>query len=172
MLSPNLTLPKQENFSLGQHSRFLYNINKTGVLYRTILRSIYIYPFHLLPSSFFSLSLLVVAQIRGHIQQALLPPSPLRFVPSILSREDFSSFFPRRLASNCAYPRQALSAVVPSFFAKKVKISPRRGSNSRTNNIDSSIRRLPLDHRGDRLDIESLLGHNSTKKGSECSARN
>ena len=51
----------------------------------------------------FSLSLLVVTQIRGHIRAGSSPPlpSPVRFVPCILSREGFSSFFPRRLASNC-----------------------------------------------------------------------
>ena len=30
------------------------------------------------------------------------PPSPLRYAPSFLSREDSSYFFPRRLASNCS----------------------------------------------------------------------
>ena len=30
-------------------------------------------------------------------------PSPLRYVSSFLSREEFSIFFPRRLASNCAF---------------------------------------------------------------------
>ena len=41
-------------------------------------------------------------------------PSPLRYVPSFLSREGFSPFLPRQLASNCAYPRRkALSAVQP-----------------------------------------------------------
>ena len=51
-----------------------------------------------------SCSLLVVTQIRGHI---LGPPpaSPLRYAPSFLSREEFSIFFPRRLASSCTYPR-------------------------------------------------------------------
>ena len=42
----------------------------------------------------------VVAQIRGRIAGPP-PPSPLRYVPSFLSREEFSIFFPRRLASNC-----------------------------------------------------------------------
>ena len=72
---------------------------------------------------------------------------------AFLSREDFSPFFPRRLASTCAYPRYALSAVDPYlfifFFASKFIISPRRDSNSRTST--SSIRGLPLVHRGDRL---------------------
>ena len=48
------------------------------------------------------------------------PPTHYGSCLSFLSRVDFSSFFPRRLASNCAYPRQALSAVDPFFiFASK-----------------------------------------------------
>ena len=49
------------------------------------------------------LSFLVVTHIRGHITGSF-PPSPLRFLRYIMSREDFSYFFPRRLASNCALP--------------------------------------------------------------------
>ena len=48
-----------------------------------------------------SRSLPVVTQIRGRIVGPP-PPSPLRFVPSFLSREEFSIFFPLRLALNCA----------------------------------------------------------------------
>ena len=40
----------------------------------------------------------LVTQIRGHIAGPP-PPSPLRYVPSSLSREDFIFSFPRRLAS-------------------------------------------------------------------------
>ena len=46
-------------------------------------------PSHLLSSPFYSLSLPVVTHIRGHIAGSS-PPSPLRFVRRILSREDFS----------------------------------------------------------------------------------
>ena len=46
-----------------------------------------------------SRSLPVVTQIRGDIAGPP-PPSPLRYVPSFLSREELSIFFPRRLASN------------------------------------------------------------------------
>ena len=64
-----------------------------------------------------SLSLsVVVTKIRGHIAGPP-PPFPLRHVPSFLSREEFSIFFPRRLASNCTYPRcLALSTVDPFFL--------------------------------------------------------
>ena len=78
-------------------------------------------------------------------------------MPSFLSREELSIFFPRRLASNCTYPRcQALSAV-DSFFAllQKSQISPRCESNSKTK--ASSIRGLPLDYRGDRTSFTLLL---------------
>ena len=51
-----------------------------------------------------SRSLPAVTQIRGHIAGPR-PPSPRRYAPSFLSREVFSILFPRRLASNCAYPR-------------------------------------------------------------------
>ena len=43
-----------------------------------------------------------------------------RYFPRMYSDESFtalfSSFFPRGLASNCAYPRWALSATVDNFF--------------------------------------------------------
>ena len=80
----------------------------------------------LLSSSFFSLFLLVVTHIRGHIAGSFFHSPPLlRFVPCIsIERRLHSSLFPRRLASNCAYPRYALSAVDPctiflqNFFSK------------------------------------------------------
>ena len=46
-----------------------------------------------------SRSLPVATQIRGHIAGPN-PPSPLWYMPSFLSREEFSIFCPRRLASN------------------------------------------------------------------------
>ena len=60
---------------------------------------IFSHPIHYLRTSS-SLSFPLVTQIRGHIAGSS-PPFPLRYVPSFLSREDFSLFFPRRLASNC-----------------------------------------------------------------------
>ena len=112
----------------------------------------------------------VVTQTRGHIAasspcQLRSYPSTVRALQALSSREDFSYFFPRRLASNCAYTPfklQALSALSISsfffyfiFFATKInlRISPRRDSNSGTNHhsyqykqysgvvINSSIRR-------------------------------
>ena len=61
------------------------------------------FPSHLLSSHFCLSSSIVVTQIRGH-KAGSSPPSPLRYVPSLLSREEFIAFFPRRLESNSAYP--------------------------------------------------------------------
>ena len=92
-------------------------------------------PRTMLSSSLPVVTTAVVAQIRGYIA-GLPPPSPLRYLPSFLSREQFSIFFPRRLASNCTYPRcKALSAVDPFCFLHVYKynqISTRWESNSRT----------------------------------------
>ena len=53
----------------------------------------------------FSLPRQVVTQTRVHIE-GFSPPSPIRFVPcTFIAERRLSSFFPRRLASNCAYPR-------------------------------------------------------------------
>ena len=74
--------------------------------------------FLLIPSIAFALSLLLapsllidVTQTWGHIAGPP-PPSPLRYAPSFFLRQDFSTFFPRSLESNCAYPHcEAFSAV-------------------------------------------------------------
>ena len=63
----------------------------------------FFFPSHLLSSPFYSLSPLVVTQIRGHIAGSF-PPSLLRFVPCNFIARRFQ-LFPRRLASHCAYPR-------------------------------------------------------------------
>ena len=46
-------------------------------------------------------SLPVVTQIRGHIAAPPPHPPPPRYVPSFLSREEFSIVFLRGLAANC-----------------------------------------------------------------------
>ena len=129
--------------------------NKSVMLSRVLQRFLFLFSFffffhpiyYLRP---YSLSLLVVTQIRGQ-SRLFSPPTHHGSCLAFLS-QDFSSFFPRRLASSCAYPRQALSAVDPFFsFANKFRISPRRNSNPRINT--SSIRGLPLVHRGDRVRI-------------------
>ena len=58
----------------------------------------------------------VATQTRGHVAGPP-PPSPLRYMPSFfLSREELSIFVPRRLASNCAYPRSKVLSVIDAFF--------------------------------------------------------
>ena len=52
-----------------------------------------------------------VTQIPGHYEQVLLrPPIYGTYVPLFLPREEFSTFFPRRLESNCAYARYSCKA--------------------------------------------------------------
>ena len=66
------------------------------------------------------LSLLVATQIRGHIAGSSPPlPTTVRTL-RLFSREDFSSFFPRRLASNCAYP--GLGALSPYYINTMVLV--------------------------------------------------
>ena len=60
--------------------------------------------FHLIyyPRTLLSRSLPLVTQIRGHRAGPLLPRPPYGIItPSFLSREEYSIFFPRRLAPNC-----------------------------------------------------------------------
>ena len=51
----------------------------------------------------------------------------------------------------CRYWGLASVSPITSIFANILKTSPRRDSNSRANTINSSIRGLPLVHRGDWL---------------------
>ena len=108
------------------------------------------FPSHLLSSPFYSLSLLVATQIRGHIAGSS-PPLPTTVRALHFFREKISALSSlvdsRRIVLTHARLSQQL--ILFLFFAKKFKISPRRDSNSRTNT--SSIRGLPLVHRGDRL---------------------
>ena len=74
----------------------------TQKIHTRIIYVFFSHPTYYLRTSF--LSLLVVTQIGGHITGSF-PPSP-RYgsYVTFLSREDFSHFFPRRPASNCALP--------------------------------------------------------------------
>ena len=76
---------------------------------------LYFFCFSLVPSTIFALLLLpcpsLVATPMPSYKAGSSPPSPLRYAPSFVSREGYSIFFPRRLAS-LWYPRyKALSAV-------------------------------------------------------------
>ena len=121
------------------------------------------FPSHRLSRRFFSLSFLVVTQIRGHIAGSS-PPSPLRLI--FIARR-FQLFLPSSTRVELCLPTlRALSSSVDPFFsfsssifANMFKISPRRDSNSRTNT--SSIRGIPLDHRGDRVQYYFILLYTS-----------
>ena len=81
------------------------------------------FPSHLLSSPVCSLPSSRNSDPGSH-SRPFSPPTHYGSCLAFLSREDFSSFFPRRLASNCAFPRKALSAVDPFFiFANIFKIS-------------------------------------------------
>ena len=102
---------------------------------------------HLLSSPLFPLSLLVVTQIRGHIAGSFPVHATVRalhFYREIIS----ALLFLRRLASNCANPRYALSVV--DLFSSSCEYFL-----NLTNSIISGVRGLPLhyvDHgRGDRM---------------------
>ena len=62
----------------------------------------------------------------GSNSKLFSPPTHYGSCLAFLSREDFSSFFPRRLASDCAYPRYALSVVDP-FLLSQIKSESRHG---------------------------------------------
>ena len=97
-------------------------------------------------SPFYSLSLPVVTQIRGHISGSSSPlPTTVRALHFISRRFQLSLVDSRRIVLSHARRSQQLILLI--FSANKFKISPRRDSNSRTNT--SSIRGLPLVHRGD-----------------------
>ena len=85
------------NFRLSSKSFFL------GEVCFFFLFFFFFIPFIILALRF-SCSLAVVTQIRGRIAGPP-PPSPLRYVPSFLSREQCSTFLPRQLASNCRAPQ-------------------------------------------------------------------
>ena len=116
------------------------------IIYKYILQ--YTFSSHLLTSPF-SPSL-VATQIRGHIAGSSLPlPTTVRALH--FYREKISA-----LSSLVDSRRIVLIHARRSFYmsANKFKISPRRDSNSRTN--ASSIRGLPLIHRGDRSFVWSV----------------
>ena len=99
----------------------------------------YFFPCHLLSSPVYSLSLLAVTQILGHIAGSC-PTFSLRFVPCILSREEFSSSFVDSRTIVPTHARRSQQLILFHSCKKKFKISTRRDSNSVTNTIHSSIR--------------------------------
>ena len=101
-------------------------------------------------------SLLVVTQIRGHIAGSSPPLPALRFVPCFFIARRFQLFLPSSTRVELfLLALGALSSWSFLIFANNFRISPQRDSNSRTNT--SSLRGLPLNHRGDRLYSAVLL---------------
>ena len=86
----------------------------------------YCFPSHLLSLPLFSLSLLVVTQIRGHILVGSSPPLPLRLVAFIFIARRLQPFLPLRFASNsvllwAVLIEQLFSRFSLSFFKKNRK---------------------------------------------------
>ena len=80
--------------------------------------------------------------------------SPPRFVPWIFIARSFQFFFRSTRVELCLPTlRMRSQQLILLYFCKKIEISPRRDSNSWINTTRSSIRALPLVHRGDRLPI-------------------
>ena len=100
------------------------------------------YPFFF-PSLFFIFAFLVLLPLSrnanpgSHSRQALLPPPQCGTCPAFLSREGFSTLFPLRLASNCAYPRYNWrSRRLVSFEDKKLHTEIRTHSiNARLSGV-------------------------------------
>ena len=88
-----------------------------GIFFSKLFGLLCFHPIYYL-RPFFSLSFLIVTQIRRVPWQASSPPRR-HYGPCLafLSRQDFTPCFSRRFASNCAYPRhRLLSADVFRFF--------------------------------------------------------
>ena len=106
-----------------------------------LLYSFLFFSSHLLSSPFYSPSLLVVTQIRGHILNSrLFSPLPTTVRALHFYREKISALSSlvdsRRIVLTHARRSQLLTLLF--IFANKSKISPRRDSNSRTNTINST----------------------------------
>ena len=114
------------------------------------------FPSNLLSSPFFSLPPSRTSGPGLH-NIRLFPPLPATVRALHFYREKISAISSlvdsRRMLTHAINRRsqQLILVLFCCFFANEFKISPRRDSNSRTNTIDSSIRGLPLVHRGDRL---------------------
>lgn len=86
------------------------HITATSLLHSLRFSDIYIYlvdfshPVYVVSMPYFSGSVSFVTQTRDHIA-GTLPPYLQRSMPSTLTREEYSIFFPRRHRSNYAYTR-------------------------------------------------------------------
>ena len=106
------TLPvPHDPLSCGSDTKFVVPQPSSGRCCCDVFEASYFFSFFFFPARllssplfFLSLSLLVVAQIRGHIAVPS-PPSPLRIVPCILIARRIQPFLLFNVASTCAYPR-------------------------------------------------------------------
>ena len=89
------------------------------------------HPIYYLRPSFYLPPIIRNLEPGSHFIAGSSPPSPIRFVTCIFIARRFQLFFPRRLASQCAYHgrRSQQQTTVWSFFifSNKFKISPRGG---------------------------------------------
>ena len=113
------------------------SLKKSWGGYRRTTHNIYIH-IYIMPSIistlFLSLSLSTDAtQIQGHLAGSSPPLSQQLYVPSFLSRQDFGSFFPRRLASNS----DMILSIVPKMNPLLVSVAP----GWRVRRRDDSFRR-------------------------------
>ena len=91
----------------------------------------FFFPSRLISAPFFSLYLLVVTQIRGHIAGSP-PPYPLRFVPCTFIARRLQPFLPSSTPSNCAYPCYRQSQQLIPFFVFADKNSKSHHGGIRT----------------------------------------
>ena len=99
----------------------------------------------------------------GSHSRLFSPPTHYGSCLAFLSREDFSSFFPRRLASNwlLTHARRSQQLILFSFL--QINSKSRHGGDSNSRTDTSSIRGLPLVHRGDYPEIAGLIACTAVK---------
>ena len=124
MQLPSGNMSYTRSYTIGNISALKCLDKEVGIDHRSV-RGVpsyeKVFPSHLLSSPFFSIFLLS-RNSDSRLQSRLFsPPSHYGSCLAFLSREDFSSFSPRRLASNCPYPRHALPAADPSSREKYCK---------------------------------------------------
>ena len=119
------------------HDRFVYDTYTVDVRQQLgwKIPGIYLYlvdivrfffPSHLLSSPFCSLSLLRSSDPGLH-SRLFPPPTHYVWCLAFLSRDDFSSFLPRRLASNCAYHARRSQQLIVFFLFLQMNSKSRHG---------------------------------------------
>ena len=119
----------------------------------------YFFPFFSIPFMIFAL-LFALPPSRnsdpGSHSRLFSPPTHYGSRLAFFFREKIFALLPSSTRVELCLPTLGALSSYPFFiFAYKFKISPRRDSNSRTNT--SSIRGIPLVHRGDRLQKQNPM---------------